>query len=1058
MSSLRQLSAVLALAALAACGDPEPGPNPVPPRVVSRVVDLAPGAQCAAGGRAVTSGADDDLDGVLDDGEVDRTDVVCLPAPTAALVRRADEPASAACPHGGVVIHSGLDDDRDGALDDAEVEHTERVCHPAAARAVAREDAVAAGDRCASGGVAVATGIDDDGDAVLDDAEIDNTTVLCHEAGPAVLVRRDAEPAGERCPHGGTAVQAGADDDRDAILDDAEIDQVSVVCTGAPEAVAVRTAAEPAGDHCAHGGTAVATGIDDDRDGALDDAEIDEVRYVCGDAPATVLVRSAVEPAGDHCAHGGTAVATGIDDDRDGSLDDAEVDQVGYVCDGAPDAVATRTAAEPAGERCPHGGTAVTSGIDDDHDGALDDAEVDMVSVVCADAPATVVVRSADEPAGDHCLHGGIAVASGIDDDRDGALDDAEIDHTSYVCHAPPPAVLVRADAAPAGAPCPHGGTAVSSGIDDDRDGALDDGEIDQTAYVCSPAPSVSLIRRDPLPVGAEACPDGGVTVHGGIDDDGDGVLADAEIETTTHVCDVAEIVDGDLTLDASTSPAQLARYAAVRVITGSLIIGVDGVDLPALEVVGDSLIATEGVTTVALPGLTRVGGVVALASTALTALDLSALAQAGTLSILTSATMTEVALPALTGVLGDLAISGAPRLSAPLLARVGGDLRCRDPRAPALVTIGGELQLVGDVFIARLEALTSVAAIRSSAGTDIAWIHMPALTHVAGPIELLGAVSTLEARQLRTLDGALTVSEPRSLGSLELPALEALHGDLHLIDAWNLHDLELDALAVIDGSLHIEDAQNLSDVSFPRLTTIRNHGRDDRNGFRIIDTGTGRVHLPVLEQAPAIELENNERLFTVDVPALRYASYFEVSGTLYMESLSAPALTGAGALSLEANRFLATLDFPRLESAGRTFVIGDLPVTDLSGFPVLRRAGSVLVSGNDELTDLSALHRLTSVEILWIRWNERLTSLAGLGAVRRADEILIWNNRALASLTGLDGLRAVAGSLAVRGNPALADLAGLDGLRLVDGTVEITGSPLLTADAIAALIARVAP
>jgi hypothetical protein len=954
MASLRQLSAALAIAALAACGDPDPGPNPPPPRVVSRVVDVAAGAQCAAGGRAVTSGSDDDGDGVLDDSEVDRTDVVCLPAPATALVRRSDEPASDACPHGGVVITSGIDDDRDAELDDDEIEHRERVCHPAAVRVVAREDAEPAGDRCALGGVAVASGIDDDGDNVLDDAEIDQTTVLCHQAPHAVLVRRDAEPAGEHCALGGTAIRAGADENRDAVLADDEVDQTSYVCAAAPDVVVVRSDAEPAGDHCAHGGTAVRSGFDDDGDGALDDAEIDQVSYVCGDTPAAVLVRSDAEPAGDHCAHGGTAVS------------------------------------------------------------------------------------------------------SGSDDDGDGVLDGEEVDGTAYVCQPAPPSVVVRQDALPAGEHCPHGGAAIASGVDDDRDGALADDEVDHTAYLCSPAPAVTVTRHDPLPVGSAACPDGGAAVHSGVDDDHDGALADAEIETTTFVCDVAAIIDGDLFLDARTSADQLARYASVRVITGSLIIGVDGIDLPALEVIGDSLIATEGVTSVALPGLTRVGGVVALVSTTLDTLDLSGLAQVGSVSIQTGADVDEVTLPALTTVLGDLA-TGAPRLSAPLLERVGGDVRCSDPRLPALTTIGGELQLTGSPFIVRLEALTTVSAVRSGAGGDIGWIDLPALTHVAGPIEILGTVSTLEARQLRTLDGALTVTA-RSLWSLELPALEELHGDLELRGAHNLHELELDALTVIDGSFHIEGAGFLEGVSLPRLTTIRNHGRDDRNGFRLMETGATGVDLPVLERAPAIELENNEDLRQVAVPALRSARYFEVSGTMYMESLSAPVLASVGGLTLSGNRNLVSVAFPSLVSTGDALTIASTPLTDLSGFPVLRAARDILLSGNDELVDLSALHRLTAIERLSIRWNARLTSLAGLGAVRTATEILVWNNPAITSLAGLDGLRVVTGSLTLRGNPVLTDLDGLDGLRLVDGAIEITGSPLLVAEEIAALIARVTP
>jgi len=45
---------------------------------------------------------------------------------------------------------------------------------------------------------------------------------------------------------------------------------------------------------------------------------------------------------------------------------------------------------------------------------------------------------------------------------------------------------LVRLDEEPAGENCQEGGTAVHSGIDDDGDGQLSDGEITSTAYICN--------------------------------------------------------------------------------------------------------------------------------------------------------------------------------------------------------------------------------------------------------------------------------------------------------------------------------------------------------------------------------------------------------------------------------------------------------------------------------------------------------------------------------------------------------------------------------------------
>jgi hypothetical protein len=103
-------------------------------------------------------------------------------------------------------------------------------------------------------------------------------------------------------------------------------------CGGGDDApLLTAQAAEPAGDHCARGGQALRIGHDDDGDGTLDDAEVEDTRYVC-DVAHPLLVRSDAEPAGEHCASGGTAVRSGIDDDGDGQLADAEIDATTYVC------------------------------------------------------------------------------------------------------------------------------------------------------------------------------------------------------------------------------------------------------------------------------------------------------------------------------------------------------------------------------------------------------------------------------------------------------------------------------------------------------------------------------------------------------------------------------------------------------------------------------------------------------------------------------------------------------------------------------------------------------
>jgi DNA-binding beta-propeller fold protein YncE len=162
-------------------------------------------------------------------------------------------------------------------------------------------------------------------------------------AGPAALIRTAAEPAGANCPYGGTAIQAGTDENGDGTLDDAEVDSTAYVCNGAGGAsgagTLVRLDVEPAGANCTTGGTAVHAGVDDNANGTLEETEIDSTAYVCsgaaGPAGATALVRLDAEPAGANCVAGGVAVHAGLDADGSGALEDAEITSTAYVCNGA---------------------------------------------------------------------------------------------------------------------------------------------------------------------------------------------------------------------------------------------------------------------------------------------------------------------------------------------------------------------------------------------------------------------------------------------------------------------------------------------------------------------------------------------------------------------------------------------------------------------------------------------------------------------------------------------------------------------------------------------------
>jgi len=162
-------------------------------------------------------------------------------------------------------------------------------------------------------------------------------------------------------------------------------------------ATLVRTDQEPPGVHCADGGIAVSWGIDDDSNGVLGTDEVDHTEYHCNPAASApgptphVLVKTAAEPRGPHCANGGSVVRAGLDADASGTLDDSEATETTYVCesDDAPPPVVSRVDHVGPGAACAFGGTAVYSGRDADKDGALGTAEIESSAFVCDEATAS---------------------------------------------------------------------------------------------------------------------------------------------------------------------------------------------------------------------------------------------------------------------------------------------------------------------------------------------------------------------------------------------------------------------------------------------------------------------------------------------------------------------------------------------------------------------------------------------------------------------------------------------------------------------------------------------
>jgi hypothetical protein len=398
--------------------------------------------------------------------------------------------------------------------------------------------------------------------------------------------------------------------------------------SGRHDSILFDTRAEPSGANCPSGGTAILRGSDRNRDNRLDAGEVTSTQYVCNGTNGSAgtngknsLIATRPEPISTACPTGGTAISVGLDQNENGLLDAGEVQQTSYVCNGlngtdgrngtdGKNGLVALIPQEP-GDRCATGGVGVYSGLDLDGDGLLQSTEVRATVFVCNGANgaggvngASAAVRQTAEGAGANCAHGGTRIETGLDDDRDGSLDDAEVNHTSFVCDGAPgragqpgqPGLnaLVSAVAEAPGANCAEGGVRIDLGTDDDRDGVLDASEVDATQYACDGAGGGSAdgvaVRHTVDEVSETELPLLGGQRHDfWVDTSGDGQKQEAEVIAQLTIARLSRPIGGsagcsagqvrvevglDLDLDRSLNDAEVLEVRCINAALSGLSAG----------------------------------------------------------------------------------------------------------------------------------------------------------------------------------------------------------------------------------------------------------------------------------------------------------------------------------------------------------------------------------------------------------------------------------------------------------------------------------------------------
>ncbi|QXP52325.1 hypothetical protein [Cellulophaga sp. HaHa_2_1] len=200
------------------------------------ISDEAPGSNCENGGQKIETGLDANENGILEANEIQNTRYVCNGINgSTSLTTVITEPAGANCANGGIKINSGLDIDGNGNLEESEITSSAFICNGVDGdnNGLTRITNENSGVNCANGGLKVDYGIDINNDGVLNDTEVEYTTYTCFEENSGLsLINITDEPNGTFCENGGIKIDTGIDLNGNQILDEAEILITKYVCNG----------------------------------------------------------------------------------------------------------------------------------------------------------------------------------------------------------------------------------------------------------------------------------------------------------------------------------------------------------------------------------------------------------------------------------------------------------------------------------------------------------------------------------------------------------------------------------------------------------------------------------------------------------------------------------------------------------------------------------------------------------------------------------------------------------------------------------------------------------
>jgi hypothetical protein len=187
-----------------------------------------------------------------------------------------------------------------------------------------------------------------------------------------------------------------------------------------------------------------------------------------------------------------------------------------------------------------------------DGDGDSSDSTAASASSLDESATPTLIDVVALESLDGECATGGVEIRAGKDTDGDGALAAVEVERVARVCNGQTGATGADGDHGANGADGSDGrdGTDGSDGHDgsDGADGADgQDGSDGADGHDgANGSDGVTSLVRVVAAAPSAACPAGGSTVETGIDGNGDGSLADDEVDSSALICNGVRGEDGE--------------------------------------------------------------------------------------------------------------------------------------------------------------------------------------------------------------------------------------------------------------------------------------------------------------------------------------------------------------------------------------------------------------------------------------------------------------------------------------------------------------------------------